>query len=223
MKKLQVILLALVAMFALSAVLAATASAEATLLAEWLINGAGVTTLTSTTSMLGKILLEDTAAGAGVECEGEFIGSVGPNGEDETTKVFTKGGVEVTLAAPLTLANGCTITKGCEAAAGVEVAPEGLPWHTLLYLDETTGKFLDNVAKAAYSVKCRIIFTVTDECTVTNGAFEVLASAGGAEAVGKVEPNATCTFAGGKTGEEEFKGVNNLLDLVGNAVIPSSV
>jgi hypothetical protein len=224
MRKLHVVMLALVAVFAFSAVAAATASAEATLLAEWLIGGAGVTTLTSTTTTVGKIELEDKSFGAGVECEGIFDGSVGPNGEDETTEVLSKAGVAVTLAAPLTLTTGCKITKGCESAAGVEVAPEELPWHTLLYLVEATSKFRDLVFKAGYSVKCRILFvTSTDECKVTEGSFEVLAAAEGSEATGAVTPNANCSVGGTGAGTEKFVGANHLLDLNGNPVLPSSV
>jgi hypothetical protein len=222
MKKLQVVLLALVAMFALTAILASTASAEATLLAEWLIKGAGVTTLTSTTS-LGKILLEDTKLGSDVECEGTFDGSVGPNGEDETTEVLNEAGTIVNLEHPLTLSNGCKVGKGCSTTAAVEVAPEGLPWHTLLFLDETTGKFLDNAFKATYTVTCTILGVKgTDECTVTNGTFEVVASAEGGEAKGKVSPAANCTLGGTSSGEEEFIGANHTLNLSEEPVIPSS-
>lgn len=217
-------MLALVAVFAFSAVAAATASAEATLLAEWLILGAGVTTLTSTEA-LGKILLEDTVFKAAVECEGTFDGSVGPNGEDETTEVLTEATKEaVTLAKPFTTANGCKIVSGCESTQPVEVAPEELPWHTLLYLVESTGKFRDLVGKASYSVKCRILFiTSTDECKNENGSFEVLASAEGAEGTGSVTPGANCSVGGTGAGIEQFIGANHVLDLSANPVIPSSV
>lgn len=218
-------MMALVAVFALSAVLAATASAEATLLAEWLIEGKGVTTLTSTES-LGTILLEDLTFGAGVECTATFIGSVGPSGEDETTEVKSDLGTfpKVTLAAPLTVASeDCKIVKGCASADPVEVSPsETLPWHTLMFLDETTGAFLDVVFSAGYEVTCTILgIKSTDTCTVTNGIFEVLASAEGAEAFGTVEPKANCSLGGTGQGDEEFIGANHTLTLTGVPVIPS--
>jgi len=129
--------MALVAVFAFSAILAATASAETTLLAEWLVESKGVTSLVPTSS-LGTILLEDLTFGAGVECTGTFIGSVGANGEDETTEVLSDISpfARVTLAAPLTVAAGnCKIVKGCSSSAVVEVSPsETLPWHTLFFL-----------------------------------------------------------------------------------------
>jgi hypothetical protein len=215
--------MALAAVFAFSAFAAATASAEVTLLAEWLINGAGVTTLTSTEA-LGIILLEDTTFKAGVECEGTFDGSVGPNGEDETTEVLNESGGSVTLTTPLTLNNGCKIVNGCNPADAVEVAPEELPWHTLLWLVEATGKFRDFVEKAAYNVKCTLgIIPSTDECKNVNSTFEVLASAEGAEGTGSVTPGANCSVGGTGAGIETFVGPNHLKDLLGNPVLPSSV
>ena len=58
MKKIQTVVLACFVVFAFSAILAATASAETTLAAEWLHNGAAVTT-TLTTESPGSIELED--------------------------------------------------------------------------------------------------------------------------------------------------------------------
>src|ERR1700727_2781089 len=136
MRKFQVILLALTVVSAFSVVLAATASAEATLLAEWLIKGVGVTTLTSTEAP-GSIKLADNGIGVEIECTSTSDGSVGANGEDETTEILSTGGVALTLAKPVT---SCKSLKGCETSDPVEVAPtETLPWHGLLYLDETSG------------------------------------------------------------------------------------
>jgi hypothetical protein len=224
MRNLQTVSLIFVASCAFSAATVSGAAAEATLLAEWLILGAGVTTLTSTIGTVGKVELEDKSFGAGIECEGQGVGSVGPNGEGEATESLSKAGVVVSLSAPLTLTTGCKITKGCESAAGVEVSPEELPVHGLLYLVESTGKFRAEAQKGGYAVKCRILFvTSTDECTVTGGSLEVLASAEGAEAVGTVTPNANCSIGGSGAGTEKVVGANHLLDLNGNPVIPSSV
>jgi hypothetical protein len=223
MKKLHVVMLALVAMFALTAVLASTASAEVTLLAEWLVSGAGVTTLTSVFS-LGKILLEDKTFGAAVECEGTFDGSVGPSGEDETTELLTEGGVAVTPTAPLTVANGgCKYESGCSTTAPAEVYALGFPWHTLLYLVESTSKFRDFLFLGKYHVVCTLLgIKATDECTDTNASFEVLASAEGAEAVGSVTPNGLCTVGGSGAGVQQFVGANHTLTLAELPVVPSS-
>jgi hypothetical protein len=222
MKKLQVVMLALVAMFALTAMLASTASAVVTLLAEWLVSGAGVTTLTSTFS-LGTILLEDKTFGAAVECEGTFDGSVGPSGEDETTELLTEGGIAVTPSAPLTIGNGCKYETGCNTADAVEVYALGFPWHTLLYLVESTSKFRDFLFLGKYHVVCTLLgIKATDECTDTNASFEVLASTEGAEGTGEVTPAGSCTVGGSGSGVQDFVGPNHMLTLAEVPVIPSS-
>jgi hypothetical protein len=223
MKKLHVVMLALVAMFALTAMLASTASAEVTLLAEWLVSGAGVTTLTSVFT-LGKILLEDKTFGAAVECEGTFDGSVGPSGEDETTELLNEAGGPVNSGAPLTVANGgCKYVSGCSTSAPAEIYALGFPWHTLLYLVESTSKFRDFLFKGTYHVVCTLLgIKATDECTDTNSSFEVLASAEGAEGVGTVTPSGNCTVGGTGAGVQEFKGANHTLTLAEVPVIPSS-
>lgn len=223
MRKLLTAALALVAISAFSAAMTATASAEATLLAEWLINSFGVTTLTSIKKMLFRWFWEDTKVGAGVECEWESIGSVGPNGEAETTELLSPGSLEVTLAKPLTLTTGCKIKKGCEEAGGVEAAAEDLPWHLLLYLDELTGKYLLAVQNDGIEIKCRILFvTSSDECVEENDSAEVLATAEGAEEVGAVSPKGKCSVGGSGAEVEEFTTAGRILDLTGNPVVPSS-
>jgi hypothetical protein len=60
MKRIHIIGISLIAIFAFSVVVAASASAAITiLLAEWLVNGAAVTT-TLTVSSSGEFLLEDS-------------------------------------------------------------------------------------------------------------------------------------------------------------------
>jgi hypothetical protein len=226
MKMHKILMAALLAVFAFSAVLAATASAEATLLAEWLVKGAQVTNGTSTLSTPGTIKLGDKTFKAVVECTGKFEGTVSENGVDSTTKVLNASNSERTLATPFTVAAGeCKIVSGCEGTHPVEVAPvtAELPWATLLMLDETTAKFLDLVTKAAYEVTCTVAGAkLTDTCTVEKGAFEVLAATEGAEAKGAVEPLGNCSLGGKESGEEEFVGANHLQNLAKEAVIPSS-
>jgi hypothetical protein len=228
MKKYKILMLGLLAVFAFSAVLAATASAESTLLAEWLLNGAAAPVDTATLTTAGTIKLGDTTFKAVVECTGRFEGTVNEkenNGEDSTTKVLNAAGVERTLTAPFTVAGGeCKNVSGCETAHATEVAPEVLPWQTLLVLDSVTGLFLDYVVKATYAVTCTIVgLKTTDECKVEGGKFEVLSAAEGAEAKGAVEPLGNCSIGGKEKGEEEFIGANHLQTLTGEAILPSSV
>jgi hypothetical protein len=205
MKKLNLFCLALVAVFAFSAVIVAAASAETTLLAEWLINGAAVTTLTSTINTVEEILLEDLGNKGAVVCLSVvFDGSIGPSGEFETTEVLTLAGLAITLAAPLLCERDAT-GSACEASAtDIEVMPDALPWHGVMYLDSVTGKFLATVITAAeYVVKCLVLgITITDTCSAPGGTLEVLNGTGGV--VGKepeeVTPDGTCSVGGAGEG-----------------------
>jgi hypothetical protein len=204
MKKLQVVMLALVAMFAFSAVVVATASAEATLLAEWLINGASVTALTSTTNTVEEILLEDLGNKGGAICLSiVFDGSIGANGEFETTELLSLTGTAITLASPV-LCEKDTGSVCEESTTDIEIAPDGLPWHGVMFLDETSGKFLATItSKVAYSVLCLILgVKIEDSCNVAGGTLEVLNGTGGV--VGKepeeVLPDGECSASGAGEG-----------------------
>jgi hypothetical protein len=204
MRKIQILGIALVAMFAFSAIVASMASAETTLLAEWLKSGAAITATTATTST-GTILLEDASANVGVECGGEFVGTVGPDGEDSTTAVLAPGGGNA-----ITLGNllKCTAFKRCESSTtDVLVAPEGLPWATLLQLDEGTGAtFSDTTSDVEYFVECLVLGIKVSETSTSPGkvqAFEVLNVTGGIEAMGNLIPNSDTT-SGPETGEVTF-------------------
>jgi hypothetical protein len=206
MKKLHVAMLSLVALVAFSA-LVGTASAETTLLAEWLLNGAGVTTLTSTEGT-GKLILEDAKIGLAMECEGTLDGSVGANGEDEITEVLVAG-VAITL--PNTIV--CKGIGGCGAPA--EASPEHLPWHTLLYLTEAGG-FRDEIVSATYWSMCTILgFLVEEECTITGGSYPVTSGTAGVEPSGEVTPLGTCTTGGTASAAQKFVTGDLLKSLTG--------
>ena len=133
MKKIQLFGLAMVAMLAFGAFAAMSASAETTLLAEWLVNGAAITTLTSVETTGSVELINKTFLGtAKVLCEGAFDGSVGPNGEGEITEAL-QGGVSqgAVLVAPAIDCTGDAVCSGL-----VEVWAENLPWLSRLVLME---------------------------------------------------------------------------------------
>jgi hypothetical protein len=199
MKKIQIMGLILAAMFAFSALLASTASAEPTLLAEWLINGLEVLTLTLVETT-GSVLLADTSNGSDVICKWIFDGSVGPNGEDEITEVLTLSGVAVTLASPLLCESGAVCEK---STTDVEISPEGLPWHTLLFLMESNNSFLDLVFSAGYVVKCLVLgLAVSDECTTMLTAGGVSNTTGGVTATEEaLSPLGACSIGGAGTSE----------------------
>jgi len=202
-------MLSLVALFAFSAVVA-NASAETTLLAEWLVNTVGVTALTSTEGV-GKLILEDAKIKLAMECEGILDGSVGANGEDEVTEILIPG--TPTTVASLAKPIVCKGIGGCGAPA--EASPENLPWHTLLYLTEG-GLFRDAVFSATYWSMCNILgVLVEEECTITNGSYEVLNVTAGVEGMGEVTPLGTCTTGGTGAAAQTFVAGNVLKTLTG--------
>jgi hypothetical protein len=228
MKKLHVMMLALVAMFAFSALLAEVASAEITLLAEWLANGATITTtLTSETS--GKLRLEDAETIAGksaVICSAILDGTIGPNGEDSITEILNLAGQKIELGLRALLGTGnklpdCEGTgMGCAegtAASPIEVYPLGLPWKTLLFLMEN-GEFLDAIfaAKIGYEILCLLLgINAEDTCEASQETALIQNSPETGDAFtpsgSKITPNAKCTQSGGKeTGINEASGPSTM-------------
>jgi hypothetical protein len=236
MKTYRTVMLALFAVFAFSAVLAASASAEeVTLLAEWLINGAAVTTLTSVSST-GALELTDnkTAGGAAtVLCEGTLDGSVGPNGEDEITEVLNlaseKVGTELIGVALL-----CTRVSLCEAGTDIELWPDNLPWLTLLNLMTTAPEFLvhlfkdsedSNTAQPGWELKCLVLgIPLEDLClgltsfAVENITGSVLSLFDPAAPISSEKGD--CTQGGVASGE--VKGEGLIVPLTGTLTVSST-
>jgi hypothetical protein len=203
MKKIHILSIALVALFALSAVTASMASAETTLLAEWLNNGKPITTNLASTSS-GEILLEDTKLGIGVLCSGTFVGTVGENGEDLITAVLNLSGVEVTLSALVK----CEAHKFCESGTDIGAAPDKLPWATLLILMEN-GTFLDVFFASEYFTECLVLgVKVSESCEAPQTGGELVNVTGGVEGVGAPTPKANCTSGGKEAGIIEFQAGN---------------
>jgi hypothetical protein len=160
MRKIQIIGLALVAAFAVSAIAAASAFAAP----EWLINGAAVTASTSVETK-GSLNLTDTETALGsvtVKCEGTLDGSVGPTGTDEITEVLNTAGVAIKLGGTALL---CTSSQ-CSGTP--EVWPENLPWKTQLELVGTVIRdhiFTSTGGAPGYTSLCTIILPIEDTCT----------------------------------------------------------
>lgn len=210
MKKFETVLLALFAVMAFSAVVASSASAETTLAAEWLHNGAAVTT-TLPTEISGNALLEDTGAKAALLCSAIFVGNVQAGGKDEVTEVLNLKKEKIELGVlGLSVASGdCVNVSGCGAPA--EIWPEGLPGKSQLFLREN-GTFADMATGSGtggtggYTSLCTVLIDVEDTCTGTLGTgpvendLEDAASPAGAV----VTPNANCTIGGAGTGKNEL-------------------
>jgi hypothetical protein len=210
MRKHRLLGLVFFAVFVFGVVLAASASAEVTLLAEWLVAGGPImSNLASQTT--GKMLFEDNKAlGAKVDVLCSFIldGTIGPNGVDKIEKVLSLAGVEVSeLAGAKPLS--CESSLNCEAA-GVLVPwfPRLLPWSTLLYLDQVTGRILDYIVGLHWEFTCTVLgVKVEDECTGASelASLEVSNTGEGGDAVmnGAAEPNGNCTTGGAGSGVNE--------------------
>jgi hypothetical protein len=205
-------LLALVAVVAFGAIVA-SASAETTLLAEWLVNGQGFLALTSS-ERRGVLLVANGRTGIVVLCSVKEDGSIGPSGEEETTELLTTAGVAITLAAPVL----CINDKNCEKP---EYSPLALPWRKLLFLTGS-GKFLLVIARFSYELTCTTLgIKSTDTCTYEESEDEAVNKEGGSsEEVGRDEPLGNCSIGGEHTGEFEDLPGNEFLDLL---TVPISI
>jgi hypothetical protein len=230
MRKYQALLLALLAVFAVAAVTAGAASAETTLLAEWLIAGAQVLTLTSIETT-GELLLTTKVlgiAGAAILCSGIFDGTVGPNGEDEVTELLNLSH-ELIGSELVGLSLKCTVqastVKECgEVGAEAELWTDELPWHTLLVLKEpftSTGTFLDWFLNGGYHVLCLAGKKLENLCSKTLSSALVTNSAEGA--LGEFNSESELVKCTTGEGEQSNAGAPSLTtSLTGGLVSASS-
>ena len=138
MKKIYVLGVALLALFVFGSVLASGASAETV----WLVS-------TVLTALKEPVTIEEGSLKVDVlnnllglivefECSGEFTGTVGPDAEDEITKVLSLTLVEIGALGALGTGLDCTVIGAAvictNAAKLVEIWPDNLPWPTLIEL-----------------------------------------------------------------------------------------
>lgn len=201
MRKLYTLGIAFAAVFAFSVVAATTASAK-----EWLWNGEPVTELLGAVTE-GELLLEDTKASIRVDvlCSGKFVGSVGPNGEDEITLVESLTGEDEKF--------DCVAHEICNSGlATVTVLHIKLGWHSQIEL-MANGEILDVLSgntegEPGYKVECATFFgTFSDSCVaekttheqtvLTNGPTDVL---GEFSETASITPLGECTMGGKEAG-----------------------
>ena len=231
MRKIQVLGIALLALFAFGALTAMSASAANTyLLAEWLLNGVAIgANETNLVEIDGTLLLEDTKAVLGspaaVRCTGSFDGWVGPNSLDFTTEVLNVAEEAISTTKLTGLALECVAETGCETNTPPLVYPVGMPWESEVELLEQSGeatalRFMDLLSTKANAAKllgweienCLVLGTAhEDECTSTEGVAEITLAAGPvllgtfSKAITELngQPLATCTGSGAATGVVE--------------------
>lgn len=245
MKKTLTIVFAMLAVFAFSGLMAATAPAETTLLAEWLLNGAGITELISTT-VTGGATFEDTktiAGAAALLCEATVDGSVGPNGEAEATEILNAVGVAVgALGGLALLGTGAASGEGSEcksisvcaagtAASPIELWPLGLPGHGELFLMENGEMLALGVAGTmggiiGFELLCLVLgLNTEDTCTVTDAEAPVVNDLTTGDAAGPIgaqtSPPQLCTQSNEESGLDTADSTALILTLTGLLTVSS--
>jgi len=218
MKRFQLIGAALVAVFALGALTAASASATF-LLAEWLLNGVAITS-ENLVEVEGELLLEDSKnvpviGKSMVLCSAILVGAVQPNSLGIISEVLS-----LEHTAPPIL---CPVQEGCEASTSTaDMSPVGLPWENEAELFEQTGV----TAFAYLTIKrgggtfgwrvenCLVLgLPQKDECTISELVTEL--SLEGTTLLANISlafellvgvPFAFCTASNGENGVDEGSG-----------------
>jgi hypothetical protein len=173
MRKLQIMGLALFAMFAFGSVLVTSAFAEEAL---WLEDGKDITVATSADTE-GLILLTNLTILGNVEidCEGLFDGTVGPGMEDEITQILSSAGVLIGTNLTGTALN-CTVENNglCNLNELAELWGDNLPWKSLIELMAVAppAEFLDLLFGPAgkepgYELRCNGITNLCEGNTST--------------------------------------------------------
>jgi hypothetical protein len=179
------------------AVTSSAAGAVVFLLAGWLVNG---NSISETLLALGEgeVLLENKNAPvikkpASLTCSGAGDGSVGVDGADEITELLTLTG-ELLSTTPLSgTAVSCIKGVGDEVCeAGSKVWPTKLPWLSLLELYEVGGVsgFVDlglptTNGNPGWYIECKTaLVTLSEECSTSESAVEVVNGSGGVEGIG---------------------------------------
>lgn len=191
MLRIRIIGMALVAVFALSAVAVASASAAEN---EWSLSKVDVTSTMSVTSK-GTLKLTDTsvpiAGSVTVTCEGTNAGTVLPGGKDTITTIT---------------ATSCTSNNSfCTSPTAKAV---NLPWTTQLKEKGTRDLIMSANGKAfGWLVDCETpLGKKSDECTrAESSEVEVKNTSTGVDSIfsKKVSGLAKCTESGKETGEVE--------------------
>jgi hypothetical protein len=200
MKKKHILGLSLLAVFAFSAIAAASAFAESP---EWLINEKAVEANTATLTV-GEITLTELegplGVHAGVLCSGDLDGTVGAAGVDLVEKLLA---LETETEIVFLAENGlsCVNVENCSGGTPL-VWAEGLPWDSVLVL--SAGVMLDVVLNAAYEVDCvnSLVGLLEDLCEQAETAATLTNISTGVNGLISEENKGLCTLSG-KIGSPE--------------------
>ena len=183
MKRLNILGIALVAVFAITVVVAATASAVEFLLALWLVGGVNVAANLAT-DLEGEFLFEDELTLLGkvfMLCSGILDGTVGPESKDEITKFLTLGTLHTEIPTTVLTEPGWACT---DQSGGLCPEPlfwaEKLPWDTEaeLMIDGAETFFVDLFLAIAIYYIC-MGNGIEDLCEFSELAVKLTNLAGG--------------------------------------------
>jgi hypothetical protein len=213
MRKISIVGAAILAVFAFSAIAAASAFAEPELLVNAKTFAGSVPVVTT-----GTLLLEDSGAGTAVECKGSFVGET--ESKLGLLTLVEAEGVNFTETVNVGKFATCKFEKVglCDATPAPEVKPINLPWHIELLLEEpTTGTNLyilmilewETKGEPGWEVMCTapIVGLTTDTCKGETGADLTNVTGPPEELLGAfleneelATPSVTCSVGGAKTG-----------------------
>jgi hypothetical protein len=198
MRKIQLLVLALVAMVALSAFASTSAFALTFTAAKFLVNGAGFAGALAVETE-GELLFENVLSGGGILCSGKFVGTVEENGTTTVTKVLNLAGTEILEKDPTASGIVCTVEKTCEGT-DPEINPVNLPFVANLDLDTEDLKFYLLILRNAngllpgYAILCLVLgININELCEAAFESFgETFNSATDVEALGAISPLGEC-------------------------------
>jgi hypothetical protein len=173
MKKLHLIGATLVAVFAVFAFAAASASAVTFLLAEWLVSGLPVTAELSVEGT-GELELSETILGltVAVLCSGVLDGTITTDGRGKVSELLSLTGTAISLTGLSGTGLACTGDSNCGATA--EAWAVDLPWAAeLVLMEEGTEVFFAGLGLSSgagapgWEILCAN--GTSDTCTATEG------------------------------------------------------
>jgi hypothetical protein len=219
MKRINMLAVALVAVFAASMGVVAVASAVEFLLALWLDGGAAVTALLPVVNTGELELVSLNAAGLGLVaktlCSGILDGWVGPESLGHISELLTLAGVAV----PTTVLTGTPLL--CAEVAGgnckePEVWAAALGWdtETELMVDGTETFFVNLILSGGWYAQCLFLgITSSETCSAAETAVKLTNEAGGvvdAEFSDLFQTLATLKLGNCTSGGAESAEVNGL-------------
>jgi hypothetical protein len=226
MKRNQVLGVVLLAMFAFG-VLTASASAVTFLLAQWLFNGAAVTSALLTEAPGELEIVNTNAGGLGVTskllCSLVLDGWVGPESLDFTSELLNLKGELVSSTELVGKTAECVNTTNCE---NPQVWPDGIPGETEveLMVDGAEEFFVDLIFNFGWYVECTILgFKVAELCSAEQTAVQLTNEAAGVDATYsdafETLAGLKLTICGGSREVGEINGLETIKDPEGTLAV----